>query len=93
MNGNFFEMCQLIYFFLFQEMSCQHWIKQEPKEENETKFDPSLNQNPSQDFDQSQVKEESERDTLLIHEMGISNKNSMFEDNQVRIKYNLNIYF
>ena len=58
-------------------MSCHSWIKQEPEEDNEIKFNPGLNQNPSQDFDQSQVKEESERGNSVKQEMGISYENNM----------------
>ena len=58
-------------------MSCHSWIKQEPEEENEIKFNPGLNQKPLQDFDQSQVKEESGIDSSVKREMGISYNNSM----------------
>ena len=58
-------------------MSCHSWIKQEPEEEKEIKFNPGLNQKPSQDFLQSQVKEESERGNSVKQEMGISYENNM----------------
>ena len=58
-------------------MSCHSWIKQEPEEENEIKFNPGLNEKPLQDFDESQIKEESGRDTFVKHENGIFYNNSM----------------
>ena len=58
-------------------MSCHFWIKQEPEEENEIKCNPGFNHKASQDFDQIQVKEESERATSVKQELGISDNNSM----------------
>ena len=60
-------------------MSCHTWIKLEPEEKNEIKFDPGLNQKPLQlqDFDQSQIKEESNRDISVKQEMGIFYNNNM----------------
>ena len=58
-------------------MSCHSWIKQEPEDKHEIKFDPGLNQKPLQDFDQSQVKEESHRDISVEQEMGIFYNNDM----------------
>ena len=58
-------------------MSCHSWIKQEPEEKNEIKFNPGLNQKPLQDFDQSQIKEESHEDTSVKQEMGIFHNSNM----------------
>ena len=68
--------------FFFQEMSCHSWIKQEPEEKNEIKFDPGLNQKPLQlqDFDQNQVKEESHRAISVKQEMGIVYNNNMYDE-------------
>ena len=56
-------------------MSCHSWIKQEPEEKNEIKF----NQKPLQlqDFDQRQIKEESYKDTSVQQEIGIFYNNNM----------------
>ena len=60
-------------------MSCHSWIKQEPEEKNEIKFNPGLNQKPLQlqDFDQRQIKEESYKDTSVQQEIGIFYNNNM----------------
>ena len=60
-------------------MSCHSWIKQEPEEKNEIKFNPGLNQKPLQlqDFDQRQIKEESYKDTSVKQEIGIVYNNNM----------------